>query len=103
MLFAHTPDELKEALECLNSVYRVLRVVVNTHKTEVMFEWSCERPRVDPVMKSDEAELRTVTQFTYLGGILYTDRTADSKINQRINNVSASFPQIRKRVVTNHQ
>ena len=61
MLVAHTPDELQEALECLNSAYRDLGLVVNTHKTEVMFQWSGERPLVDPVMKIYEAELRTVT------------------------------------------
>ena len=102
MVVAHTPEELQEALECLNSVYRDLRVVVNPHKTEVMFKWSGERPLVDPVMKDDKAELRTVTLFTYLGSILSTDCTADAEINQRINKASASFAQIRKRVITNH-
>ena len=66
MLVAHTPDELQEALEYLNSVCRDLGLVVNTHKTEVMFQWSGERRLVDPFMKIDAAELRTVTQFTYL-------------------------------------
>ena len=102
MLVAHSPDELQEALECLSSVYRDLGLVVNTNKTEVMFQWSGERPLVDPAMKIGEAELRTVTQFTYLGSILSTDCTADAEINQRINNASASFGLIRKRVITNH-
>ena len=74
---------------------------MNTHKTEVMFQWSGERPLVDPVMKIDEAELRTVTQFTYLGSILSADCTGDTEINQKMNKASASFAQIRKRVITN--
>ena len=61
MLVAHTSYELQEALECLNSVYRDLGLVVNTHKTEVMFQSVGERPLVDPVMKIDEAELCRVT------------------------------------------
>ena len=48
-------------------MYRDLGLVVNTNKTEVMYQLSGERPLVDSVMKIDEAELRTVTQSTYLG------------------------------------
>ena len=67
MLVAYTLDDLQEAL------YRDLGLVVNTNKTEVMFQWGGERPLVDLIMKIYEAELRTVTQFTHLGRILSTD------------------------------
>ena len=102
MLVAHSPDELQEALESLSGVYRDLGLAVNTNKTEIMFQWSGERPLVDPIMKIGQAELNTVTQFSYLGSILAADCTADAEINQRINKASASFAQIKKRVITNH-
>ena len=38
ILVAHTPDKLQEALEYLSSVYRDLRLVMNSNKTEVMFQ-----------------------------------------------------------------
>ena len=53
-------------------------------------------------MRIGEAELNEVNQFTYLGSILSADCSADAEINQRINRASASFAQIRKRVITNH-
>ena len=83
-------------------MYRDLGLVVNTNKTEVMFQWSGIRPDVDPIMKINESDLNTVSQFTYLGSILSADCTVDAEISQRINKASASFALIRKRVITNH-
>ena len=50
-------------------------------------------------MKFDKTELYAVTQFTYVENILSTDCTADAEINQMISKASASFAQIRKRVI----
>ena len=44
----------------------------------------------------------TVMQFTYLGCIPMTDFTTDAQVNQRFNKAFASFAQVRKRVITNH-
>ena len=77
ILVAHIPDELQETLQYLSSVYRDLKLVVNTSKTEVMFQWSGERPLVDLVVKIEKAELRTVTQLTHLR---FTDCTANTNI-----------------------
>ena len=67
-----------------------------------MLQWGGERPVVDFVMKIYEEEFRTVTQFTHLGNILSPVCTAAAELNQRINKASASFAQMRKRVITNH-
>ena len=44
MLVAHSPDGLQEALEALSGVYRDLGLAVNRNKTDVMFQWTGERP-----------------------------------------------------------
>ena len=102
MLVAHSPEELQCALTCLYGVYQDLGLVINTSKTEVMFQWTGSRPQIDPVMKINDVPLRAVNQFTYLGSILSLDCTFDAEVNQRINKASASFFQIRKRVIANH-
>ena len=70
MLVAHSPDKFQSVLDCLHDAYKDLWLVVNTNKTEVMFQWSGVHPSVDQVMKINGAELRTVTQFTYLGQLM---------------------------------
>lgn len=102
MLVAHARGGLQEARECLSSVYRDLRLIVNINKTQVMFHWSDERPFVDPVMKIYGTELRTVKPFTYLGSILSTDITADAEVRQMINRASAYFARIRQCIITNN-
>ena len=102
MVGAHSPEDLQCALTCLYGVYRDLGLVVNTNKTEVMFQWTAVRPHMDPVMTINEVALQAVNQFTYLGSIFSTDCTADAEVNQRIKRASASFSQIRKKVISNH-
>ena len=86
----------------MNDVYSDMGLVIKTNKTEVMFQWFGVRTAVNPVIEIYDEKVWTVDYFTYLGSILSADCTADVEVNQRINKTSASFAQIGKRVVHNH-
>ena len=77
-------------------------LVVNSNKSEVMFQCNGERPLADPVLKDNETDLERVMQLTNFGSILLTDCKADAEINQSINMASAFLALIRKRVMINH-
>lgn len=101
VLVAHSAADLQCALSCLYEVYSALGLVINTNKTEVLYQWN--RPRnEDPRITVAGAELKTASQFTYLGSIVSSDCSQDAEVNNRIRNASASFARIRKRVILNH-
>ena len=40
MMVTHSTEELQCVLTCFPGVYKDLGLVINTHKTEVMFQWT---------------------------------------------------------------
>lgn len=102
VLVSHSPENLQEALNAIHDIYNTLGLVINTNKTEVMYQWSGVAPQEEPAMNIAGAELKTTTRFNYLGSVLSADCSVDEEVNGRINKAAASFGRIRKRVIQNH-
>ena len=65
-LVAHSPTDLQAALTTLQEVYSALGLVVNTHKTEIVFQWSSDQHRNIPLVTVAGRELKVQDQFSYL-------------------------------------
>ena len=102
VLVSHSPEDLQKALNIIHDVYSALGLVINTDKTEVMCQCTGEVPQVKPVFTIAGTELKTCTQFNYLGSILSDDCSIDEEVNKRINKASAAFGGLYKRVFKNH-
>lgn len=102
VLVSHSPDDLQEALNVIHEIYSDLGLVINTGKTEVMYQWTGNVPQVEPVLYVDGIELKISPQFGYLGSILAADCSIDEEVCKRVNKASASFGRIHKQVVLNH-
>ncbi|KAK4328114.1 hypothetical protein Pmani_001436 [Petrolisthes manimaculis] len=104
VLIAHSPEDLQEALNIMYEIYYTLGLVIkliNTNNTEIMYQWSCAAPPVEPVISVAKAELQISPQFNYLGSVLSVDCSID-ELNRRINRALATFDRIRDRVIQNH-
>ncbi|KAK3892478.1 hypothetical protein Pcinc_003710 [Petrolisthes cinctipes] len=60
-----------------------LVLVINTAKTEVMYQWSGVAPLVEPVISVAGAELQISPQFNYLSSVLSVDCSIDEERNER--------------------
>ncbi|KAK3888740.1 hypothetical protein Pcinc_007215 [Petrolisthes cinctipes] len=83
VLVAHSPEDLQEALNIIYDIYSTLGLVINTDKTEVMYQWSGVAPPVEPVISVAGAELQISPQFNYLGSVLSVDCSIDEECNER--------------------
>ncbi|KAK3878421.1 hypothetical protein Pcinc_017005 [Petrolisthes cinctipes] len=68
-----------------------LGLVINTDKTEVMYQWSGVAPPVELVMSVAGAELQITPQFNYLGSVLSVDCSIDEEVNRRINKIPSGI------------
>lgn len=102
VIVSQSPEDLQEALNVLFEIYNALGLVINTNKTEVMYQWSGAAPQAMPSVNVAGAELKVSPQFNYLGSILAADCSVDEEVNRRINKASSSFGRIRKQVIQNH-
>ena len=101
-LVAHTPEDLQAAITALSRIYSALGLVVNTDKTEVLYQWYDTGPPTPPEIYIDEIALKTQHQFCYLGSILSSNCSIDAEINSRIGKACASFAKLRKDVIHTH-
>ena len=102
ILVCHSAGDLQEAIDVLFSIYNSLGLVINTSKTEVMFQWTGGAPQVEPAISAGGSVLTTSAHFNYLGSMLSVDCTGDEEINRTLNKACSSFGRIRKQVVLNH-
>lgn len=102
VLVTNSAEDLQNALSVMQDIYRALGLVINTTKTEVMYQWYGNGPRVDPPLNISGEDLSIVDQFNYLGSVLSADCSAEVEVNRRINKAAASFGRIQKQVILNH-
>ena len=101
-LVAHTPEDLRMSLSALCDIYKSMGLVINSDKTEILYQWYGSDPPNPPEIRIGGAVLKTTTQFCYLGSILTSNCSMDAEINSRIGKACAAFARLRKNVIHTH-
>ena len=101
-LVAHSPEDLQASITALSNIYKGLGLVINTDKTEVLYQWYGPDPPIPPTIRIGETALKSTNQFCYLGSILSSDCSMDADINSRIGKACAAFAKLRKNVIHTH-
>jgi hypothetical protein len=99
-LVAEDPESLQRVLSMVQVVYEQLGLVINTDKTEILYQWN-RRPENQPAVSISGVPLKVVPHFKYLGSLLSEDCTIDQEIQSRVNKASAAFARLRNRALQN--
>src|SRR4029434_10352166 len=76
-------------------------LTINITKTEVVCRWSTNIPSTPPIFSITDKHLSVVPSFKHLGSILSEDNNIDNEVQNRINQASAAFGRLRRRVFQN--
>ncbi|XP_061920052.1 prolactin regulatory element-binding protein-like isoform X1 [Entelurus aequoreus] len=98
---AISPQDLQSVLAAAVRAYSRMGLTVNTSKTEVVCQWSSNKPSTSPVFTVSGEQIPIVPSFRYLGSILSDDNTVDSEVQNRIKQAAAAFGRLRRRVFQN--
>ena len=100
-LVSHSPQDLQAVLAAAVRAYSRMGLTVNTSKTEVVCQWSSNRPSIPPTFTVSGEELAIVPSFRYLGSILSEENNVDDEVQNRIKQAAAAFGRLRRRVFQN--
>ena len=98
-LVAHEELHIQEMVNCFSHTAQKIGLQINIGKTEVMYQPAPDNvhPR-EPSIKIKGEELAVVTTFKYLGSTIANNNRVDKEISCRIQNASASFGKLEKRL-----
>ena len=77
-------------------------LTINTKKTVTLYQPPPGQTSIDPHVEIYGTQLKTVTNFTYLGSTVASDNTIDVEINNRIQAASGAVGGLWKRVWSQH-
>ena len=98
---AHSESALQQITTCFAEAARLFGLEVSLKKTEVLYQ---PAPREAPRplrIRIGESELRSVSQFTYLGCIITSDAKIDKEVDSRLAKTNKAFGRLFKRVWSN--
>ena len=76
--------KISGVITALNNIYKAMGLVINTDKTGVLFQWYGPDPPNSQVICFGETNLKSTSQFCYLGSVLSSDSSMNADINSRI-------------------
>ena len=98
----NSAEALHRNLTIMSDTYGKAGLLVNTGKTEVLYQPAYPGDPVDEFnFHINNSELPTVDNFMYLGSILNTSCNLDQEIQYRIRQATTSFGRLRDRVFLN--
>ena len=100
-IVSHSPQGLQSVLDAAVRAYSRMGLTINTAKTEVICQWSTNIPPTPPIFTVAGEKLSVVPSFRYLGSIISGDNSIDSEVQNRLNQASAAYGRLRRRVFQN--
>ena len=95
-------EALQRNLDILADIYGKAGLVVNTQKTEVLYQpANPEDPADEFIFNINNRELSNVDHFMYLGSIMNTSCSLDQEIQYRIRQATTAFGRLSDRVFRN--
>ena len=87
-LMAHKPGDLQAMLNRFSDASRQFGLTISLGKTEVLFQRAPNSVAPQPTISIDDAELKVVNSFKYLGSMISNDGSLDKEIASRISKAS---------------
>ena len=100
-LAACSQEALQHLCDCFSAASRRFGLTISIKKTEVLYQPARGNAYVPPIISIDGKQLNAVEHFTYLGGTISNDASADAEITSRIAKATAAFGRLSKRLWTN--
>ena len=97
-LAAHSESELQCLATCFSTAAKAFGLTVSIQKSVVMHQPAPATCGTEPSISIDDATLKNVENFTYLGSCLSSDASVDKEIAIRLSKASNSFGRLRSRV-----
>ena len=97
-LAAHSESELQCLATCFSTAAKAFGLTVSIQKSVVMHQPAPATCGTEPSISIDDATLKNVENFTYLGSCLSSDASLDKEITIRLSKASNSFGRLRSRV-----
>ena len=97
-LSAHSESELQCLATCFSSAAKDFSLTVSIQKSVVMHQPAAATCGTEPSLNIDDATLKNVENFTYLGSCLSSDASLDKVIAIRLFKASNSFGHLWSRV-----
>ena len=101
-LVAHTEEDVQVLIDCLSNATKRYGLSISIKKTEVLLQpkpGSCYK---EPAVTIGSDNLRAVTKFCYLGGVLSNDCSIDLEIAARLAKASSTFGRLASRLWDTH-
>ena len=93
-LAAHSESELQCPATCFSSAAKAFGLTVSIQKSVVMHQPAPATCGTEPSISIDDATMKNVENFTYLGSCLSSDASLDKVIAIRLSKASNSFGQM---------
>ena len=101
-LMVHKSGDLQSMLNSLSDASKQFGLTISLGKTEVLFQSAHNSIAPQPAISIDDAELKVVNSFKYLGSIISNDGSLDKEIASRISKVSQALGRLRSRLLNHH-
>ena len=100
-LVAHTED-VQARIDCLSNATKRYGLSISIKKTEVLLQLKPGYCYKEPAVTNGSENLRAVTKFCYLGGVLSNDCSIDLEIVARLAKASSTFGRLASRLWDKH-
>lgn len=98
-LMAHKENHLQVIVDRFAEASRLFGLTISLGKTEVLLQPAPNTTKPQPAITIDEAELKCVENFKYLGSTISSDGSLDKEITSRIQKASQALGRLRVKVL----
>lgn len=89
-------------MDAFSSASKKCGLKINIKKTEVLYQACSQTPSLGEPIKVDDADLNSVTDFTYLGSTISKDGRLDVESQKRMAKASSAFDRLQSRLWNNY-
>ena len=101
-LLAHTLEDIQYITDRFSIASKRFGLTISIAKTEVLYQPAPGRDHYDPIVIIDNARLKSVKKFCYLGNVLSSNGQINDEIAQRLAKANSTFGRLSKRVWKDH-
>ena len=101
-LAAHNAEDLQELANNFSEAAKAFGLTISISKTEVLQQLAPGANMLPPSITIDNATLKNVSQFKYLGSTISNTGNVDDEVNCRISKASQAFGRLWTRVWREH-
>ena len=98
-LMAHKPGDLQAMLNSFSDAFKQFGLTISLGETEVLFQRAPNSVAPQPAIFIDDAGLKVVDSFKYLGSMIASDGSLNKEIASRISKASQALGRLHNRLL----